>query len=291
MPPLLAIFVITLAGLLLLAGVLHLIPKLGSIGRPIADRLIRAPGLDLIVFLFTAAPPIVFGILAAAGGLGWMVADGEAAPAVWAVVLVAIGGQCATLIIWSQIHELMAGRPKRDERIFPTLDSIVGPAKNHLAVWWTALAVPVFWFVRLGEWIVYPPLTWWVKLPRYRSREWISVSRQKFDGLVGYDLIWCLYCDWMTGVWSLGGEMLRNVESFWCPIRFKDQVKCDNCKVDFPDVATDWVPHDATMGQVTRLLREKYPGPGGDSQWFGHPARVTVEGKPLASEGDATPKD
>ena len=37
--------------------------------------------------------------------------------------------------------------------------------------------------------------------------------------VIGHALIWCLYCDWMTGVWSLGTEMLRNVESFWYPIR------------------------------------------------------------------------
>ena len=40
----------------------------------------------------------------------------------------------------------------------------------------------------------------------------------------------------LTGVYSLGAEMLRNVESFWCPIRFYDGKKCDNCKLDFPDI-------------------------------------------------------
>ena len=47
----------------------------------------------------------------------------------------------------------------------------------------------------------------------------------KVEGLVGHDRIWCLYCDWMTGVWSLGTEMLRNVESFWCPLRFSSDAK------------------------------------------------------------------
>ena len=35
----------------------------------------------------------------------------------------------------------------------------------------------------------------------YKQAEWVNVSRTKFDGLVGHDLIWCLYCDWR---WSDG---------------------------------------------------------------------------------------
>ncbi|MBK7405799.1 MAG: hypothetical protein IPJ41_14560 [Phycisphaerales bacterium] len=99
-------------------------------------------------------------------------------------------------------------------------------------MWWTALAVPVFWVIRVAECIVYPPLTWLVRLPKYKPAEWVNVSRHKFEGLVGHDLIWCL-CDWMTGIWALGGEMLRNVETFWCPIRFDSAKKCENCKHDF----------------------------------------------------------
>ncbi|MEZ6162889.1 MAG: hypothetical protein R3B67_00435 [Phycisphaerales bacterium] len=107
------------------------------------------------------------------------------------------------------------------------------------------------------------------------------MSRHKFDGLVGHDLIWCLYCDWMTGVWSLGSEMLRNVESFWCPIRFLDDKKCANCSVDFPDVMNAWVPSDGSMGDVTELLERKYAGLGSGTPWFGHPEQggLTVEGK------------
>ena len=139
---------------------------------------------------------------------------------------------------------------------------------NHTAIWITALAVPLFWFVRIGEWVIYPPLTWLVKFPPYKSAEWVNVSRQKFDGLIGHDLIWCLYCDWMTGVWSLGTEMLRNVESFWCPIRFYDGNKCENCKTDFPDIDNGWVDADGNMADVVKVLQDKHAD--GDHSWFGH---------------------
>jgi hypothetical protein len=87
----------------------------------------------------------------------------------------------------------------------------------------------------------------------------------------------------MTGVWSLGGEMLRNVESFWCPIRFDSSKKCENCKHDFPDVLNGWVAPDQTMAEVAARVEEKYPPGGidgkGTNPWFGHPARLTVEGR------------
>jgi len=146
----------------------------------------------------------------------------------------------------------------------------------------TALAVPVFIILRVAELCVYPILTPLVGLPRYRHGDWVNVSRQKFNGLVGHDLIWCLYCDWMTGVYSLGAEMLRNVESFWCPIRFASGKKCDNCKLDFPDIYGGWVPLEGTMGDVVATLEKMY-GPQATAglprdqrhPWFGHPMRTT----------------
>ena len=115
-----------------------------------------------------------------------------------------------------------------------------------------------------------------MRLPKYRTAEWVNVSRHKFEGLVGHDLIWCLYCDWMTGVWSLGTEMLRNVESFWCPIRFRSDKKCENCAIDFPDVNGGWAPEDGTMADVVKAHADHYPGPNGENSWFGHPVRLTV---------------
>src|SRR5688572_33483633 len=90
----------------------------------------------------------------------------------------------------------------------------------------------------------------------------------------------------MTGIWSLGSEMLRNVESFWCPIRFASDKKCANCAVDFPDIENGWVAAGGTMAQVVGTLNEKYALDGATkgrvhqhNAWFGHPARLTVEGK------------
>jgi hypothetical protein len=75
----------------------------------------------------------------------------------------------------------------------------------------------------------------------------------------------------MTGVYSLGAEMLRNVESFWCPIRFYDGKKCENCKIDFPDLENGWVAIDGTMNDVEEVLKEKYNSPY--RSWYGHPER------------------
>jgi hypothetical protein len=149
--------------------------------------------------------------------------------------------------------------------------------------------VPLFTLIRIGEYFIYPPLTWLIRLPKYDDAQWVNVSRQKFNGLVGWDLIWCLYCDWMTGIWSLGSEMLRNVESFWCPIRFSSTNKCDNCSIDFPDVNTHWAKADGTMADVTAILDKQYPGPNGDNQWYSHPARLTINGKPHEAPS-STPK-
>ena len=258
-------------GLLALAGALHALPRLGGVGRRVAAACIRAPGLDAMIVLFTVAPVVVGAVVGVPMERGWLGALLGAG--------VGIVAQGATLIVWSRLHELFSAPRSRSERISATMSSIVGTARNHLAVWWTTLAAPLFVLVRLAEVVVYPPLTWLIRLPRYRHGDWVNVSRQKFSGLVGYDLAWCLYCDWMTGVWSLGGEMLRNVESFWCPIRFYDGKKCENCKVDFPDIEGGWVAPTATMSDVTAKLREQYPGPGGENSWFGHPDRVTVEGR------------
>ena len=249
--------------LLVGAAVLHLLPRLGAPGRKLSEALCRGFGLDLMITYFTIAPMVVGPIL-----LGWL-----GLPA-------AIAGQVIGLLIWTRLHELAHPAARKGPRIVHTLNRSVGRWRNHTAVWITALAVPLFWLVRVAEWIVYPPLTWIIRLPAYKSGDWVNVSRQKFDGLVGHDLVWCLYCDWMTGVWSLGTEMLRNVESFWCPIRFSDTNKCENCSIDFPDVFGGWVDADKSMGDVTKVLEEKYQGKQRNS-WFGHRDRtvdVTVEG-------------
>ncbi len=261
----LCIFVATVIALLLGAGVLHLLPRLGRPGRAVSEALCRGLGLDLMITYFTVAPMIVgtccFG---------------------WRGFLSAVAGQVVGLLIWTWLHELAHPAARKGPRIVHALNRSVGRWRNHTAVWVTALAVPLFWVVRVTEWVVYPPLTWLIKLPPYRSAEWVNVSRHKFDGLVGHDLIWCLYCDWMTGIWSLGSEMLRNIESFWCPIRFYSDKKCENCRIDFPDVDNGWVAADGSMGDVVKVIEEKQAD--GDRSWFGHPGRVTINGQPQANE-------
>ena len=241
--------------LLIGAAFLHLTARGGNIGKQINTFLCSAPGIDLALAYFMLLPLALGSIFQ-----GWLGAG------------IALLAELTALWIWIILHELTHPIQK-SQKIHPTLSRIVGGWRNHLAVWITSLAIPVFWLVRFAQWIVYPPLTWLVRLPKYNAKDWINVSRHKFEGLVGYDLIWCLYCDWMTGVWSLGTEMLRNVESFWCPIRFYSEKKCANCQIDFPDLDNGWVNADATMKDVTELLKTKYTSSQTQRSWFGHQER------------------
>jgi hypothetical protein len=252
----------TAAALLVVAGLLHLLPHLGRPGRRVSDAMCRAPALDLLVAYFTVAP-------LAAG------------PAVagWAGLGAAVVGQLVALLVWTFIHEFSHPAARHGPRIHTLISGKVGRARNYAAVYCTGVVVPLFSLVRLAEVAVYPPLTWLVRLPRYNHGDWVNVSRHKFSGLVGHDLVWCLYCDWMTGVWSLGTEMLRNVESFWCPIRFASDKKCANCRTDFPDIDNGWVPATGSMAQVTATLDRMY-GDATDNAWYGHPVRLTVRGRP-----------
>ena len=282
--------IITLA-LLIAAGLLHLLKHIGlaALGR----WFCKAPGLDLWIAYFTVAPlfvgPMLFGRLTQHG------ADQDAAaPAGWVIVLIGlaagIAGQVLAVVIWTALHELAHRDAVRGPRIVTQLNRTVGPVRNHVAVWWTAWAVPLFAMARIVQYLVYPPLTWLIRLPKYRTAEWVNVSRHKFEGLVGHDLIWCLYCDWMTGVWSLGSEMLRNVESFWCPIRFRSDKKCENCQVDFPDLNGGWAPSDGTMADAVEALEKHYPGPNGVNSWFGHTNRtkLTREGETIEESSGTT---
>jgi hypothetical protein len=267
----LLLYGVTVAVLLRLALLLHGIGHLG-----LGDRVTRAPGLDVVVFVLTVLPQLVALVWGNLAGFGFWGTLG--------LIAVAVAGQLTAMELWIIGHELANRDAVHGPRIVKTMNRAVGRLRNHAAVWWTAWAVPLFWLVRMAQWLVYPPLTWWVRLPKYDHAEWVNVSRQKFDGLVGWDLIWCLYCDWMTGVWSLGSEMLRNVESFWCPIRFRSDKKCDNCKIDFPDVDGSWAPADGTMQQVVEVLADNYPGPEDDrgkpvNAWHGHRVRLTVNGE------------
>jgi hypothetical protein len=246
---------ITLA-LLAGAGLLHLLPRLGQVGARLSEACCRAPLLDIIICYFTILPLIV-GPCAAG----------------WRGLFIGIVAQLATLLIWQTIHEAVHRDAVKGPRIVKVLNKKFGPVRNITAVYITAFATPIFWFVRIAQMTIYPPLVYLVNLPSYKAAEWVSVSRQKFSGLVGHDLIWCLYCDWMTGVWSLGTEMLRNVESWGCPIRFSCEKKCANCAIDFPDVNHGWVHASGNMADVVKTLERMYPPAKEPQPWFGHPLR------------------
>ena len=154
----------TALSLLLGAAILHLLPKLGPAGKAISRSLCQGFGLDLMITYFTVTPMIVGPIL-----LGWL------------GLLAAMVGQVVGLLVWTQLHELAHPAARKGPRIVHALNRSVGRWRNHTAVWITALAVPVFWVIRVAEWVVYPPLTWIVRLPKYKSAEWVNVSRHKFE--------------------------------------------------------------------------------------------------------------
>jgi hypothetical protein len=279
MHPLLIALIASTGSMLLLAFCLHQLKRLGSPGLAIREWLSAGFPLDVVVFLYTTAPLI--------GALVAPLIFDLRSPITWLLPIVAIAGQLIALYLWAWTHELAnlsALRAAKGARLVSSQNRnlggpITGRIRNHFSLLWTLLAVPVFNIVRLAEWIVYPVLVVVTKLPPYDSRQWVNVSRHKFEGLVGHDLIWCLYCDWMTGVWSLGTEMLRNIESFWCPIRFSNSSKCANCTLDFPDIDKGWVKENANVTDAARVIDTQYPAPDGTNAWLNHPVRLTVKGK------------
>ncbi|NEP60283.1 MAG: hypothetical protein F6K31_25320 [Symploca sp. SIO2G7] len=229
-----------------------LLPKLGKSGNSISEQFIQAPGLDVALAVMVWLPWIIG--IAVSGWIG-----------LGATVL----GQIIAMQLWILTHEQMHRSALKESRIVGYLNQRFGWWRNHLALWVTSIALPVFFLIRAAQVLLYPALVGLLEFRDYNHSEWVNISRQKFEGLVGHDLIWCLYCDWMTGVYSLGAEMLRNVESFWCPIRFYNDKKCENCTLDFPDIDGGWVASDATMADVVDTLDQQMPK-GLPWSWFGH---------------------
>jgi hypothetical protein len=240
---------------------LFLIAVVIGVGRR-TEKINSAPWLDVVVSVLIWIPWVFAGWLAGLAGL-----------------IGCLAGQFAAMQTFSFWHWLRSGH--RGASICGTLNRMVGPVANNFALIATLPALPGFLLIRFSELTTYPILVRTIKLPPYKHSEWVTVSRQKFNGLVGHDLVWCLYCDWMTGIYSLGGEMLRNLESFWCPIRSYPDKKCNNCKLDFSDIP-HWVPADATMQDVADKLVEKYQGRKWNS-WWSHADRNT--------EAKGTPPD
>ncbi len=247
---------------------LGLLAKLGGPGEALGRLVTRAPLLDIVFALISWVPWLVCGIV-----FGWIGLAG------------AIVAQVCVIQVWIFGHELMHPKAKRGPRIVRYLDHKVGWLNNRTALWVTVGAFPVFWVVRLAEIILYPLFVRLLGFPKYKHGDWVNLSRHRFRGLVGHDLLWCLYCDWMTGVYSFGAEMLRNVESFWCPIQFQSKIKCENCKQDFPDVEKAWVPADGSMADVDALMHRLYDE--GNMSWAGHPSRA--QDPPIGPLGIAAP--
>lgn len=298
---LLWLFGATVAFCLALACLLHALPKIGL--SSLRDLCCQAPLLDIIVFLLCHAGMVAGLVLGWKQGETWMIAW-HTTPPNWsesissltgAIIGLVVGsiGHLVALWAWCRVHELVHIRVMKRPRIKGSLAKILSRDgkggfaarwRNYFGVWWTLWAVPIFTLIRIGELTIYPIVSRFVRLPRYKESDWVRVSRQKFDGLVGADRIWCLYCDWMTGVWSLGSEMLRNIESFWCPIRFADGNKCSNCTTDFPDLDVDWIAANGRIEDVAALIEKKYPGPDASNSHSTHPSRgqvvkMTIKGK------------
>lgn len=239
-----------------LLTLLSLLPRLGYPGKSALEFFTQAPGLDIVLASLIWIPWVVSGLIA--GGLGFFAT---------------LAAQFFTMQAWIVVHEMAHRSATQGPRIVGFLNQRFGWWRNNLALWVTSVVLPVFFLIRLAEVLLYPCLVGLLGFRPYNHREWVNVSRQKFEGLVGHDLIWCLYCDWMTGVYSLGAEMLRNVESFWCPIRFYDGKKCENCQIDFPDIAKGWVAADGKMADVVKVLEDNTP-PDQPWTWLNHPDRL-----------------
>lgn len=218
----------------------------------ISDKIARAPVLDFFISLFTWIPWIA----------GYQIDR-------WPGVLAAAVAQILALHFFCIVHRAIRGRKGRT--LTEAQGRVLGPIRNQVCLIVQTPTVFVFVGIRVAEIFLYPLIAWLGKLPTYRHGEWVNLSRHKYDGLIGYDLLWCWYCDWMTGLWALGSEMLRNIESFWCPIQFSDKTKNHNAAIDFPDI-NSWAPPDGTMEDAVRAFEEHYDGKRKNS-WWGHPDR------------------
>jgi hypothetical protein len=218
----------------------------------LSEKIAKAPVLDFFISLFTWLPWVA----------GWFLGG-------WPGVAAAVLAQVVFLHAFCFAHRALRGKGGRT--LTAAQGRVLGPVRNQLCLLAQTPAVPVFVFIRLAEIVLYPVIAWLGKLPTYRAAEWVNLSRHKYDGLVGHDLLWCWYCDWMTGLWALGSEMLRNIESFWCPVRFCDDCKNRNACIDFPDVEK-WAPETGTMEDAVRVFEEHYDGRRKNS-WWGHPDR------------------
>ena len=216
----------------------------------LGDAVTRAPLLDLVVSMFTWVPWIVSFVFGS-----------------WTALGICIVTQILSIEIFSLTHATLHRR--KGPTIRQALNRVVGPLRNHSGLLVTLMILPILWIIRLGQVTVYPLQVWGLGFPWYTHSKWVNVNRQKFEGLVGHDLIWCLYCEWVLSIYSLGAEMIRNNESWWCPIQFHDSEKCRNCVQDFPDIAT-WTQATGSMQDVHDLLTSRYCPKKKPRAWTGY---------------------
>jgi len=214
----------------------------------------RAPMLDVLASMLTWLP-----WLAAFYARGWQGLG------------LCLAAQLLSLEAFSLVHGFAHRSTSGGAKIRHALDEVVGPVRNRVGLWVTLLILPAMWMIRLGQCTVYPLQVWGLGFPWYRHSDWVSLNRQKFQGLVGHDLIWCLYCEWVLSIYSLGAEMIRNNESWWCPIQFHDLEKCQRCVPDFPDIAK-WVPPTGSLQEVKDDLLKRYCPKKTPRAWTGYRA-------------------
>lgn len=210
----------------------------------------RPPVIDLVVAMFTLIPWIVGWVIGVRIGNHWLGG--------FLGLAVTVAAQLATLELFDLVHRRLG--PKSSLHINATVNKLYGGWRSRLGLWATVPTIPGFMIVRFFEYAGYYPLVVLLGFKRYRHGDYIAVSRHKIENLVGADLIWCLYCDWMTGQWSLGTEMLNQVETFWCPLAFADKEKCAKC-AQFFDM-NQWAPSNtdaAGMEKVILTIQEKRP--------------------------------
>jgi hypothetical protein len=224
----------------------------------VTDKIAVAPTLDFFISLFTWMPW-------AAGGI-WRG---------WIGVAAAVVAQVLFLHAFCLVHRALRG--KKGRTLTDAQGRILGPVRNQLCLLVQTPAIVAFVGIRATELFLYPAIAALGRLPTYKQSEWVNLSRHKYDGLIGYDLLWCWYCDWMTGLWCLGSEMLRNIESFWCPIQFLSPEKNANAAIDFPDIKK-WAPPNGTMEDAVRLIEKHYDGQSPNS-WWGHADRMKRQEK------------
>ncbi len=78
--------------------------------------------------------------------------------------------QLVTLLTWQTIHEIVHRDATKGPRIIKVLNKKFGPLRNLTAVYITGFAIPIFWFVRMAQLILYPPLVKLVHFPSLQFR-------------------------------------------------------------------------------------------------------------------------